>query len=224
MSEEISVVEGNPNDIDLTGVINQEEKDDFIIEDTFNENGVPKDETKESFAGAFEKSDLESDKVDWEKQRKLNLAKNCKKIKIRRYKKSFPNLFKEYNLDDIDTWSLTQLEQVEEDMAFTVGMHSTDFIPSIVESTARIIEILPYMHGYRDNLLNDEVGKMKLERLSIHYSDRFYLSPLNDFLTHSARVAMETFARNRLVLQNEVSQCLEDKKIDAETLKKYEDL
>ena len=96
---------------------------------------------------------------------------------------------------------MTQLEQVEEDMAFTVGMHSTDFIPSIVESTARIIEILPYMHGYRDNLLNDEVGKMKLERLSIHYSDRFYLSPLNDFLTHSARVAMETFARNRLVLQ-----------------------
>src|SRR5690606_8970848 len=163
MSEEISVVEGNPNDIDLTGVINQEEKDDFIIEDDRflgfqkengfakqnekssgknDSQGVPKDETKESFA--------ESDKVDWEKQRKLNLAKNCKKIKIRRYKKSFPNLFKEYNLDDIDTWSLTQLEQVEEDMAFTVGMHSTDFIPSIVESTARIIEILPYMHGYRD--------------------------------------------------------------------------
>src|SRR5690606_12821643 len=95
--EEISVVEGNPNDIDLTGVINQEEKDDFIIDDTFekgepNQN-VPKGDPKqdvpkqndEGFAG-----------VDWDKQRKLNLAKNCKKIKIRRYKKSFPNLFKEY--------------------------------------------------------------------------------------------------------------------------------
>src|SRR5690606_22964154 len=129
--EEISVVEGNPNDIDLTGVINQEEKDDFIIEDVpkdeANQN-VTKDESKESIAGAFDKS-------DWDKQRKLNLAKNCNKTKIRRYKKSFPNLFKEYKLDDIDTWSLTQLEQVEEDMAFTVGMHSTDFIPSIVEST-----------------------------------------------------------------------------------------
>src|SRR5690606_13964351 len=119
MSEEISVVEGNPNDIDLTGVINQEEKDDFIIEDDRflgfqKENGFAKPNEKSSGKNDdrfLEKSSgknddpnesfAESDKVDWEKQSKLNLSKTCKKIKIRRYKKSFPNLFKEYNIDDI---------------------------------------------------------------------------------------------------------------------------
>lgn len=156
------------------------------------------------------------------KDRKLEVTKLCYKTKIRKCKQAFPDLLKNIPIDDIDNMTLTELKDLYEQMDFIIGMESADVVKNMVVMGSKMVEMLPYMQGFSKNLLGDPIGILKLERLSIHYCDQYYLSPFNDFLAYAAMKAFSTFTINKNI--ETVNQSNFQKIVDPSIIQKYSHL
>jgi len=182
----ITIFKGNVNEIDVTDLKREEEQ--------------------------IEQQPV---KINYVEQREIALTKLHKKEIIRDYKKKFPQYFTNFPIDDIDGMTISQLSELEERMEFIVGTRCTNFVKSSVDLIAFSAEFLSGLKNYRTDLYNHPNTQFAIDRLSLEYDHKYYISPIEHMMLHLMQVASITISKNNVMNETQKSS---NEKIDDEII------